>query len=106
MLVELTITPLDKVHSGRDIAKVVEILKSTGLSFQVGPMGTCIEGDWVPVIEAIRRCHEAVTQDHERVMTNISIDDRKHYHHSLAEVVKSLSQWHIPPAEVSPSADP
>ena len=99
MLVELTITPLDKVHEGREIAKVVEILKSSGLNFQVSPMGTCIEGDWDSVFTAIRCCHEAVAQDHERVMTSITIDDRKHYHHPLAEIVKSVSKWHVPAAD-------
>lgn len=106
MLVELAITPLDKVYSGRDIAKVVEILKSTGLSFQVGAMGTCIEGDWEPVFAAVRRCHEAVTRDHERVMTSISIDDRRHCHHPLAEIVKSLSKRHIPSAKPGAGAEP
>jgi uncharacterized protein (TIGR00106 family) len=104
MLVELAITPLNTVHASREIAKVVEILKSSGLPFQVGPMGTCIEGDWDSVSAAVRRCHEAVAKNHERVMTSITIDDRKHYHHPLAETVESVSRWQIPPAQAGAGA--
>jgi uncharacterized protein (TIGR00106 family) len=105
MLVEFAITPLNTVHTSREIAKVVEILKSSGLFFQVGPMGTCIEGDWDPVFAVIRRCHQAVAKDHERVMTSITIDDRKHYHHPLAEIVESVSKWHIPLAQPDAGAE-
>ena len=94
MLVELKITPVDGVHMSRDLAKVARILKSTGLNFQLGPMGTCMEGDWEQVFTAIRQCHEAVFKDHERVITTITIDDRKHFHHGLAEMVAAVNEWH------------
>ena len=100
MLVEFAIIPTDTVRMGRDVAIVVQVLRSTGLNFQVGPMSTCIEGDWEPVLDAIRRCHEAVAEQHERVITTITIDHRKHFHHSLADAVASVNQWH-PPQEGS-----
>lgn len=98
MLVELAIRPVSSLHMSRDVAKVVQILEASGLSFELGPMATCIEGDWERVFATIRQCHEAVVERHERVITTITIDDRKHFHHSLAEMVASVNQWH-PKAE-------
>jgi uncharacterized protein (TIGR00106 family) len=94
MLVEFAIIPVDGVHMGRDIAKVVQILQSAGLAFRVGPMSTCLEGEWDAVFDAIRRCEEVISQTHERVITTITVDHRKHFHHSLADAVESVSQWH------------
>jgi uncharacterized protein (TIGR00106 family) len=93
MLVELKIMPTDGVRISRDVAKAVGILKRHGLSFQVGPMGTSMEGDWEQVFAAIRECHEAVLKDHERVITTITIDDRKHFHHRLSEMVGAVEFW-------------
>ncbi len=94
MLVQLTITPVGSLHMSREVAKVVQIIKASGLTFQLGPMATCIEGDWDQLFGVIRQCHEAVAKSHERVITSITIDDRKHYHHPLAEMVTSVDQWH------------
>ena len=105
MLVELRITPVDNVHMSMDVAKAVQILKSSGLDFQVGPMGTCIEGDWEQVFAAVRRCHEAVASDHERVITTITVDDRKHYHHPLADVVASVEKWHVTQPDSNSAAE-
>ena len=64
MLVELTITPVGSLHMSREVAKVVQILKTSGLTFQLGPMATCIEGDWDQLFGVIRQCHEAVAKSH------------------------------------------
>lgn len=93
MLVEFSIVPVERGHMSRDLAKAVDILKTAGLKFQVGPMGTCVEGDWESIFTAIRRCHEVVAKEHERVVTTITIDDRKHFHHPLEEMAESLKQW-------------
>ena len=98
MLVQFSIVPVDRGHMGRDVAKAVDILQSTDLKFQVGPMGTCVEGDWEPIFAAIRRCHEVVAKEHERVITTITIDDRKHFHHPLEKMAESLTQWHAIPS--------
>jgi uncharacterized protein (TIGR00106 family) len=95
MLIELKITPVDGVHMSRNVAKTAEVLKDAGLSFQVDPMGTCIDGDWDQVFAAIQRCHESALTDHERVITTITIDDRKHFHHGLAEMVAAVEFWGV-----------
>jgi uncharacterized protein (TIGR00106 family) len=92
MLAEFSINPLEAVHMSKDMAKVVEALEQTGLAYRLGPMGTCVEGTWDEIMAAIRRCHEAVGRGHERVITTIIIDDRKHEPHHLAEMVTSVER--------------
>jgi uncharacterized protein (TIGR00106 family) len=92
MLAEFSIYPLQAEHLSKDVAKVIEILESAGLDYRLGPMSTAVEGSWDQVLGAVRRCHEAVAQVHERVVTSIIIDDRKNQPHHLSEMVTSVEQ--------------
>jgi uncharacterized protein (TIGR00106 family) len=92
MLVQFSIYPMQADHLSKDIARVIETLEATGLDYRLGPMSTAVEGNWDQVLAAIRRCHEAVAQNHDRVITTIVIDDRKHQPHHLAEMVASVEQ--------------
>ena len=44
------------------------------------------------VHSAIRRCHEAVGAGHGRVITTITIDDRKDQPHHLDEMVNAVER--------------
>jgi uncharacterized protein (TIGR00106 family) len=92
MLVQFSIYPMQAEHLSKDLARVIESLEATGLDYRLGPMSTAVEGDWDRVLAAIRRCHEAVAQSHDRVITTIVIDERKHQPHHLAEMVASVEQ--------------
>lgn len=92
MFAEFSINPMQTEHMSNDVAKVIATLEQTGLAYRLGPMSTCVEGDWDEVLDAIRRCHEAIARGHERVITTITIDDRRHQPHHLAEMVTSVEQ--------------
>jgi uncharacterized protein (TIGR00106 family) len=92
MLAEFSIYPMNTEHMSKDVAKVIETLQATGLEYRLGPLGTCIEGDLEQVLAAVRRCHQAVASDHERVITTIVIDDRKNKPHHLSDMVTSVEQ--------------
>ena len=92
MLAEFSIYPLQTEHMSKDVAKVIETLESSGLQYHLGPMSTAVEGDWEQVMEAIRRCHQVVALNHDRVVTAIMIDDRKNHAHHLADMVGSVEQ--------------
>ncbi|OGW51524.1 MAG: hypothetical protein A2Z50_07750 [Nitrospirae bacterium RBG_19FT_COMBO_42_15] len=40
-------------------------------------MGTVVEGDMEKIFELIKKCHNEVLKNSERVLTSITIDDRK-----------------------------
>jgi uncharacterized protein YqgV (UPF0045/DUF77 family) len=43
-------------------------------------------------MEAIRRCHQMVALSHDRVITTITIDDRKNQPYHLAEMISNVEQ--------------
>lgn len=93
MLVEFSIVPIGKGSSiGDEIAKVMKIVDSSGLPYKINPMGTVIEGKWDEVFGLIKRCHNAVLKNQERVITTISIDDRKGKPNRIDEKVKSVER--------------
>lgn len=59
------------------LAQVAKLIDASGLDYQVGPMGTVVEGDWDQVMVLAKRCHQAALQVSMRVLTTIRIDDRK-----------------------------
>jgi uncharacterized protein (TIGR00106 family) len=92
MLAEFSIYPLDGLHLSKDVAKAIEVLENTGLKWQLGPMGTSVEGEPEQVFNAIQRCHLALAKDHGRVVTTVVIDDRKTQAHHLSEMVPSVEK--------------
>jgi uncharacterized protein (TIGR00106 family) len=60
------------------VAHCLDVLEESGLAYELGPMGTAIEGDLRDVLEAIARMHESTFGDGVvRVLTSITIDDRR-----------------------------
>ena len=92
MLVEFSIFPMDETHMSKDVARVIKVLEQAGLEYRLGPMGTSIEGDWDDVMNAVKACHRAVAENHERVITTITIDDRPKGGHHLDEMITSVEQ--------------
>jgi uncharacterized protein (TIGR00106 family) len=92
MLAEFSIYPLQTEHMSNDVAKVIETLESGAVRFHLGPMSTAVEGDWEQVMEAIRHCHQLIALSHDRVITTITIDDRKNQPHHLADMIVSVEQ--------------
>jgi len=77
MLAEFSIIPIGKGESmGEEIAKVLNIVEKSGLSYRANPMGTVIEGGWDEVMAIIKKCHEEVIKKSPRVISTITIDDR------------------------------
>ncbi len=79
MLVEFSITPIDKEGKNLSefIAKTINIIKESGLQYELHAMGTLVEGDAGEVFELIKKCHLNMTRFSGRVSTSIKIDDRK-----------------------------
>ena len=79
MLVEFSITPIDKMGESLSeyIAKTINIIKKSGLQYELHAMGTLVEGDAEEVFDLIKKCHLNMTRFSDRVSTSIKIDDRK-----------------------------
>lgn len=61
MNASVSIQVLPKVSSDKEVIRIVdeviEYIKSTGLSYYVGPTETAIEGDFDTLMEVIKQCN-------------------------------------------------
>ncbi len=77
VLVEFSMSPLDKgVSVSKYVARSIDIVADSGLPYRLGPMGTCIEGEWDDVMAVIRQCYQRMSEDCERITCSVKIDAR------------------------------
>ncbi len=77
LVIEFSLNPLDQGKSiAESVARAVDIIDRSGLSYEVGSMGTTIEGDWDEVMNVIKECVQAIREDSERVLFSIRGDLR------------------------------
>ncbi|CCO25361.1 MTH1187 family thiamine-binding protein [Maridesulfovibrio hydrothermalis] len=78
VLVELTIFPTDKGTSVSPyVARVVNIIRESGLPCLLGPMGTCLEGEWEEVMAVVTKCYRELEIDCDRIYMLMKADCRK-----------------------------
>lgn len=78
MLAEFSVTPLGGgAHVGKQVARAVQIVKDSGLDYQLTALGTLLEGDRDEVVTVILKAHEALLATNERVYTRIALDEFK-----------------------------
>jgi uncharacterized protein (TIGR00106 family) len=91
VIAEVSIVPFGQgVSLSRSIAKILRMIDDSGLDYQLGPMGTCIEGDFDAVMALISRCHKQMRRESVRVLTTIKIDDRQGSRQALQKKVQSV----------------
>lgn len=77
MLAELRVTPVgSRISFAQLIADLVPILAESPLQYQVHAMGTTLEGDLDAILEVVRRGHEEARKHADRVLIELSLDDR------------------------------
>jgi uncharacterized protein (TIGR00106 family) len=78
LLVELSMSPMGKGESvSAYVARCVDLIDRSGLAYRLGPMGTCIEGDYDEVMALVRHCLDALAADCDRVTFSIKADWRR-----------------------------
>ena len=93
MLVEFSVVPIGTgVSISPQIARVLKIVAESGVRYKVNPMGTVLEGEWDTVMGVVRKCHAEVMKDAERVLTTITIDDRKGKEQRIEKKLESVEQ--------------
>jgi len=94
MLAELSVFPLDKGGEGlsRYVAQSLKIIEESGLDYEIHAMGTLIEGPADKVFEVIRKCHDNLAAQCDRVVTNVKIDDKKGATGTIKGKVKSVEE--------------
>ncbi len=92
VIAEVSITPIGKGESlGPWVARAVGVIARSGLKYQVGPMGTTLEGDWDAVARVLGDALRAVAEDCNRVTMSVKVDYRKGMQ-SMEEKVQSVAR--------------
>ena len=93
LLAEFSMWPMDKGESvGPYVARLLDIIDQSGLPYRLGPLGTCIEGEYEPVMKVIRQCHEALARDCNRIACTIKMDFRKGHDNMLQSKIESVER--------------
>ena len=93
MIAEFDLIPVGESESTSEyIAEVIDRVDKSGLNYRFTAMGTIVEGDWKEVIHLIKDCHDAMMKRVDRVITHITIDDRKGYTDRIEGKVKSVEE--------------
>lgn len=91
VLVFLTMIPLDKGPSFSPyVARVLDIIDTSGLNYAINPMGTVIEGDYEEVMDVIKRCFDFLQKDCDRISISMKIDYRKGKNSRLESKIDSV----------------
>ena len=75
-----SIFPLERPDQGSFapyVARTIEIVRESGLSHELGAMGTVLEGDFDEIVQTIKLCHDDMRQGCGRVYLNLTVDSRE-----------------------------
>jgi len=91
-LVEFAMFPTDSTESKSEfVAKVLDIVDQSGLTYQLTPMGTIIEAKTVgEVFAVIEKAYEILGQESNRIYSAIKVDYRKGSVGRLHQKVRSV----------------
>ena len=92
-LAELSIWPMDKGESvGTYVARCLDIIDRSGLPYKLGPLGTCIEGEFDQVMRVVADCHKALQNDCNRIYCIVKMDYRKGHPNMIEAKIESVEK--------------
>jgi len=93
LLAEFSLTPLDKGESvSAYVARSIDIIDKSGVPYKLGPMGTCVEGDWTQVFGVVKACFDRMSQDCNRISVSVKVDYRKGKSGRLESKIQSVER--------------
>jgi uncharacterized protein (TIGR00106 family) len=93
MIAELSIMPIGKGESVSIwVSRAIEVIDRSGLKYQVGPMGTSIEGEWEQIAPVVGQCLRVLSRDCHRILVTVRADYRTTATRSLGDAVRSVAR--------------
>nr|WP_287412925.1 MTH1187 family thiamine-binding protein [Pseudodesulfovibrio sp.] len=92
VIIDFSIFPMDKGDKSLSpyVARALNIIEQSGLSYQLGPMGTSIEGEWGEVMAVVDACYQEIKDDSDRIFLNFKADCKKGRSNGLTNKVRSV----------------
>jgi uncharacterized protein (TIGR00106 family) len=77
VLLEFAMSPTGEGESlSRQVARILDIIDRSGVSYQLTAMGTLLEGDFDIVMGVVSDCFRALQADSRRISMNLKMDYR------------------------------
>jgi uncharacterized protein (TIGR00106 family) len=93
LLAEFSMWPMDKGESvGQYVARLLDIIDKSGLRYRLGPLGTCVEGEYDQVMAVIKQCHDALAKDCKRIACTVKMDYRAGHDNMLETKIESVEK--------------
>ena len=94
VIVDFTVVPIGVgVSLSEYISACENVLKESGLTYELHANGTNVEGEWEQVFTAIRHCHETLHRmGVPRIHTDIKLGTRVDRSQSMADKLSSVKQ--------------
>jgi uncharacterized protein (TIGR00106 family) len=93
IMAELSMFPVDKGESlSESIAKILEVIDGSGISYRLNPMGTVLEGEWDEVMGVIKKCHQTLEAECNRIYSTVKIDYRQGSESRMEKKIKTVEK--------------
>ena len=77
VLLEFAMSPTGEGESlSRHVARILDIIDRSGVTYQLTAMGTILEGDWDQVMGVVSDCFRTLQPDCRRIGMNLKVDYR------------------------------
>jgi len=75
---EFSMFPTDKGESvSTYVSQIIGLIDKSGITYQLTPMGTILEGRWDEVFGVITSCFKVLEPQSNRISSSIKVDYRK-----------------------------
>lgn len=93
VIVNFAIFPLAKGESvSSQVTIALNVIKNSGVAYELNPMGTCIEGEWNEVMDVVNRCFKELEKDCNRIYLTMTVDYRKGSTDRMRSKIKSVEE--------------
>jgi uncharacterized protein (TIGR00106 family) len=94
VMLDFCVVPLGVgVSVSAHVAECQRVLSELGLSHQMHPYGTVVEGEWDEVFDALRQCHERVhALGAPRISTSLRLGTRTDREQTMQDKLDSVQR--------------
>jgi len=94
-LMQITVVPIGTASPsvGEFVARTQKVIEAEGLAYELQDMGTVVEGSAEELFRVAAKVHEMpFTKGADRVVTQITVDDRRDRRVRIGDKVKSVQE--------------
>ena len=91
VLLEFMMSPSGKGESlSPYVSRILKVIDESGVTYQLTPMGTILEGEWDEVMDVVRDCFHELKRDCSRIGSHIKIDYREGNKSRMKSKIESI----------------